>query len=448
MAMWTKTRAFFSTPEMANEDVSRQAMILNFLLNISIGITVFFILLMALDGNWRYVALSLPPLVIFLFTRVLLILRKVRAASLVFIFVYSANMITAYLSNRSGALTNPDFTVQSIVLIVSTGLLLGWQAGVGYSVFITVLSVFLAYLEKTGYLVTHANPDPYLNLFSFLLHIIETGGMIGLADFLMKKSIKQARDELTQRRRAEEQVTQLNLELECRVAERTAELEAANKELEAFSYSVSHDLHAPLRAINGFAKILDEDFSGELSPASAGFLRKIRASGEKMAQLIEGLLDFSRLGRKPLTRQNVAPSRLVENTIESLVPDTANRQIEWELGELPLATADPTLLQQVYANLIGNAIKYTRKRDSARIEVGSLQQDGQTVYFVRDNGAGFDMRYAEKLFGVFQRLHRPEDFEGTGIGLATVQRIIQRHGGRIWADAEVDKGATFFFTLG
>jgi signal transduction histidine kinase len=236
--------------------------------------------------------------------------------------------------------------------------------------------------------------------------------------------------------------------LALRNARMFAELEASNREIESFSYSVSHDLRAPLRAINGFGKILNNDFAAELSPPAQGFLKRIVDSGEKMGHLIDGLLDFSRLGRKPLTVQPVDVGVVVRLIIESLAAETAGRQIEWVFGELPPCRADRILIDQVFANLIGNAVKYTRKREMTRIEVGSFSQNSEAVYFVRDNGAGFDMQYANKLFGVFQRLHSENEFEGSGIGLATVQRIVQRHGGRIWAEAEVDKGATFYFTLG
>ena len=241
--------------------------------------------------------------------------------------------------------------------------------------------------------------------------------------------------------------SRLNAELEMRVEERTAQLEAAIRELEAFSYSVSHDLRAPLRAINGFSRILSNEFSSKLDEEARTFLQKIILSGKKMSRLIDDLLDFSRLSRKPLQKQGVDPNPIVRTVIDSLEMETIGHPIQWSLSTLPIAHADPMLLQQVYANLIGNAVKYSRNRQPAQIEIGSFHQTNETVYFVRDNGAGFDMKYAEKLFGVFQRLHREEEFEGTGIGLATVHRIIQRHGGRIWAEARPDEGATFYFTI-
>ena len=237
-------------------------------------------------------------------------------------------------------------------------------------------------------------------------------------------------------------------EMERRVAERTAELQAANKELEAFSYSVSHDLRAPLRALDGFSRILLEEHAPQLADEAQHYLRLLRRNAQQMGQLIDDLLSFSRLSRQPLRKQPVAPAEVVRRVWEELRAEREGRRVEFALGELPECQADPALLKQVYANLLANALKFTRKREVARIEVGCREEAGQVVYFVKDNGVGFDMQYAHKLFGVFQRLRRAEDYEGTGVGLALVQRIVQRHGGRAWAKAEVDKGAEFCFTLG
>jgi len=251
-----------------------------------------------------------------------------------------------------------------------------------------------------------------------------------------------------QNARLYEQVQRHAAELEQRVAQRTTELVTANKELEAFSYSVSHDLRAPLRAMDGFSRILLEDYAAAVSEEVQEYLRLIREGAQQMGSLIDHLLDFSRLGRQPLRKQPVVVANLVYVVLGDLQTAREGRSIDILVGYLPDCQADPTLLRQVFANLLGNAVKFTKTRQHAVIEVGCREHAGETVYFVKDNGVGFDMQYANKLFGVFQRLHRVEEFEGTGVGLATVQRIIHRHGGRIWAEAEVDKGAAFYFTVG
>lgn len=248
------------------------------------------------------------------------------------------------------------------------------------------------------------------------------------------------------RRQAEESLRLLNAELE----QRGAELEAANKELEAFSYSVSHDLRAPLRAIDGFSRILLKEYAAAMVPEARDYLQDIRANTQQMGHLVDDLLAFSRLSRQSLKRERVSPAKLVRQCLEELGREHEGWQVEVRTGELPDCTADPALLKQVWMNLLANAVKYSSRRARATIEVGSLPDagSGEQTYFVKDNGVGFDMRYAHKLFGVFQRLHRAEDYEGTGVGLAIVQRIVHRHGGRVWADAQPDRGATFFFTLG
>lgn len=226
-------------------------------------------------------------------------------------------------------------------------------------------------------------------------------------------------------------------------------IRALNQELEAFSYSVSHDLRAPLRAIHGFVRILLEDHGAEIQGEPRRYLDLVAASAQQMGRLVDDLLQFSRMGRQPINKQRVSVSALVHRALEQLQPAIEQRSVEISIGDLPSAEGDPALLQQVFLNLIGNAVKYTKGREPARIEVDAqTPPTGEVVYFIKDNGAGFDMKYAHKLFGVFQRLHRSEEYEGTGVGLALVHRIITKHGGRVWAEAAVGRGATFFFTLG
>ncbi len=263
-----------------------------------------------------------------------------------------------------------------------------------------------------------------------------------------------ARDVTVQRemelalRNSEERARRLNTELEQRVAERTRQLEAANKELEAFAYSVSHDLRAPLRAIEGFSRILMEEYGPTLATEIQHYLNRIHNNAQQMDQLIRDLLIFSRLGRKPIVKQSVVLDDLVRQVLTDLQPEYNKRQVDIAVDALPVCLADPVLLKQVFVNLFSNALKFTRQQALTRIVVGCEKAEHECTFFIQDNGVGFDMRYRDKLFGVFQRLHAAEEFEGTGVGLAIVQRIVLRHGGRVWGESEVGHGATFYFTLG
>jgi signal transduction histidine kinase len=275
-----------------------------------------------------------------------------------------------------------------------------------------------------------------------------TNDELGLLVDTFNNMLAQIQLRETQVEAANHRYQELTEELEERVVQRTAELESTNKELEAFTYSVSHDLRGPLRRIDGFANLLVEEYAEHLPDEGRHYVNRVRDGARQMGLLVDDLLNLARLGRQDVKLQVTGLSSIVERVTQTLKRDTDGRDIEWDLEPLPFVECDPALMDVVFTNLLSNAVKYTRPRSLARIHVGSTERNGRPVMFVRDNGVGFSMKYADKLFGVFQRLHRAEDFEGTGVGLATVQRIVHKHAGTIWAEAELDKGACFYFTLG
>jgi signal transduction histidine kinase len=323
-----------------------------------------------------------------------------------------------------------------------------WYAGAGPSVLAVLLSsaCFDYFFTEPLYSLDISTRDlPYFFIFVAWAAIVASFSAVRRR---IEDSLRQARDnlhvEVEQRRHREDEIRKLNQEL----GKRAAELEATNRELESFAYSVSHDLRAPLRHMVGYSELLQRQASSLLDEKSQRFIRTILDSAKRMGNLIDDLLAFSRIGRAETKKTKVDLKQLVEEVVAEIGQDTRSRDIAWKIGALPVCYGDRSMLRMVVVNLVSNAVKFTRMRRPAEIEIGCVDRNQKEVeVFVRDNGAGFDMQYVNKLFGVFERLHLSDQFEGTGIGLATVQRIIHRHGGTVRGEGAVDQGATFYFSL-
>ena len=323
-----------------------------------------------------------------------------------------------------------------------------WYAGIGPSVLAILLStIFFNYLFTEPLYTFYVSTRDIPYFLSFLVWAVVVA-WFSTVSRRIEGGLRQTRDrlqiEVEHRVRREDEIRSLNLEL----AKRAAELEATNKDLESFAYSVSHDLRAPLRHLAGFSELLQKQASSLLDDKSRRYIQTILDSAKRMGNLIDDLLAFSRVGRAETKKTLVSMEQLVKEVIAELSQETKGREIAWKIGALPVCYGDRSMLKLVVVNLVSNAVKFTRMRARAEIEIGCADGNKNEVeMFVKDNGAGFDMRYVDKLFGVFQRLHSSEEFEGTGIGLATVQRIIHRHGGKVQADGVVDQGAAFYFSL-
>jgi signal transduction histidine kinase len=323
-----------------------------------------------------------------------------------------------------------------------------WYAGIGPSVLAVLLSAacFTYFFTEPLYVFEVSPRDiPYFLVFVAWAAIIAS---VGAVRRRIEENLRETRDrlqiEVEHRAQREDEIRNLNQEL----VKRAAELEATNKDLESFSYSVSHDLRAPLRHLVGFSELLQKQTASLLDDKNRRYLQTILEAAKKMGNLIDDLLAFSRVGRAETKGTLISLEQLVSEAVAELGPEMKGREIAWKIGALPVCYGDRSLLKLVVVNLVSNAIKFTRMRTRAEIEIGCVGRNRDEVeIFVRDNGAGFDMQYVNKLFGVFQRLHLPEEFEGTGIGLATVQRIVHRHGGKVRAEGAVDEGATFYFSL-
>jgi len=350
------------------------------------------------------------------------------------------------------------FEMHFIAFIASAILITyqNWKLQIPLTIVVVVHHATFAYLQYSGYDKVFFTQLDYMSLQTFIIHVVLAATIFficGLWAYNIKKyselHIEQSYEigKLAEEKVQKELLKSLNESLEQRVLDRTAELETVNKELEGFNYSVSHDLRAPLRVIQGYGKMLMKTAASKLDADEIGYIKDMVANAKHMGSLVDDLLDFSRMGRTQLVKASVNMEEMVTQVVEEVKAAESNSPAEIKVSGLQKINCDPVLIKQVWVNLISNAVKYSRKKEHPQIEIGSTGINGSQVFFIRDNGAGFDMQYSDKLFAVFQRLHKVAEYEGTGVGLALVHRIITKHGGKIWAEAKLNEGATFYFTL-
>ena len=409
--------------------------------NAGILIALFFI-----PKFWVRAIITLVPIDICLLISLLINYKGHFHHASVF-FIASLWVMCTYLAVTAGGITAPA-TWAYFSIIVAAGVLLGARWGF----IISILS--LASVYAMVWLQMHDLLPPlqvaHTSISRFVMYSVATllaTVMQYLSAWQWQETCDQLTDELNERKKAEAAVKELNESLEIKIAERTAELQEANIALEAFNYSVSHDLQSPMRTVNGYAKILLREYDGQLDDEGRHLLQAMHTNMGRMSQLVRDLLEFSKAGKVALAKESVNMNELVSSIIDEVKMGHGDNNAEIIVHDLDFSVSDSHLIRQVWTNLISNSVKFSGKVSKPLIEIGSLKSKGQSAYYVRDNGAGFDMQYADKLFDPFQRLHSISDFEGTGIGLATVHRIISRHGGKIWAEAKPDEGATFYFTI-
>jgi signal transduction histidine kinase len=436
-------KRWITPPIFAQDEIKTyRARLLNAVLLTIMGYTPIILL-----GNWvggrTPIATSGLNALVFVYCALLWLVMHRGRVALAGIGLLAGGMIVLTAGIAAlGTIRTPTTAWFSLVVIV--GGMLFDLPGILVTTALCSLIIFgLIGAENAGWLPV---PDTSVTITQWVTYsvlLIASGGLTFYSVRSTRDALKRAGRELAERQRTDEEIRQLNHDLE----RHAAELEVANKELESFSYSISHDLRMPLASIGGFASRVLQDYD-HLPPDARHMVELIQANSTEMTQLVEGLLKFSRSIRQPLQMQSVEMKALVRQVLEELRPQEEGRKVDIIIGELPPCRADPLLLKQVWMNLLSNAFKFTRVREVARIEIGSrLAREGETLYFVRDNGVGFDPAQADRLFGVFQRLHSEDEFEGTGMGLAILERIIRRHGGHVDAEGAVDQGATFFFTL-